>query len=187
MGRGQARVARGLVMSATCLLLASTAHVAAGGGAPVHAGFFLVAGLLSVACVGLADRQRSPGEIAALLLFTQPLLHIVLTLAEQHDPAGALTPGPPMLFAHAAAAIVLTVLLAGVESVVWSMASLSATVLLTRARQLLRLPAPASVAPSPGRRIEHIQSPHVVQLVRSTPRRGPPAPAHHPTPFCRAC
>ncbi|WP_129710809.1 hypothetical protein [Haloactinopolyspora alba] len=161
-------------MSASCLFLPSTAHVAAGGAVPTHAGFVLVGALLSVACVGLADRRRSLGEIAAVLLLSQPALHVLLVLAGQHGTDGAVTPGMTMLLAHVVAAGVLTVLLSGAESVAWSMASLSATILLRRVRRLLETPLPnerPGTEPSP----QPAPSARVVDLIRSTPWRGPPA------------
>lgn len=168
-------------MSAACLLIPTVAHVAAGGGVPAHAGFLFVAALLSVSCVALAGRRRSLGQIAALLLLSQPMLHVLLTLAGHHESAGAgvvsVVSDAPMLLAHLLAAGVLTGLLAGAETVAWSMAALSATVLLRRARWLLTPLA------SVGRPIrpwlpddDEPAAPRVVHLVRSTPWRGPPAP-----------
>lgn len=164
-------------MSTACLVLSASGHVAGGGAVPTDAGFLLVAALLSVACVGLADRRRSAGEIGALLLFSQPVLHVLLTLAGHHGAGGSVVPGPSMLLAHALAAAVLTVLLAGAESVAWSMAALSATVLLTRVRQLLRLPEPDGVTRHPAPRDSGARRLLIVHLVCSTPWRGPPVPA----------
>lgn len=166
---------RGLTMSAACLFLPTAAHVAAGGAMPTHAGFILVAALLSIACVGLADRRRSPAEIGALLLASQPLLHVLLVLAGHHDTA--IVPDHAMLIAHVVAAGVLTVVLSGAEAVAWSMAALSETILLTRVRRLLVEPGQpwrAHALHTPRR----APAPHVVLLMTATPWRGPPAPAH---------
>jgi hypothetical protein len=70
---------------------------------------------------------------------------------------------------------VLTVLLAGAENVVWSLASLSATLLLTRVRELLASPVlSAPRVPANGDDVAEA-APRGVLLVRSTPWRGPPA------------
>lgn len=163
-------------MAAACLLVPTAAHVAAGGAAPVQAGFLVMAALLSVACVALADRRRSAGEIAALLLLTQPLLHVLLTLGGHGDMTSAV-PGPSMALAHIVSAGTLTILLAGAENVAWSLAALSATVLLTRVRRLLArppLPRPARVVVDS---VADAATPRSVELIRSTPWRGPPVPA----------
>ncbi|TDE13008.1 hypothetical protein [Jiangella asiatica] len=168
---------RGLVMAATCLLVPTAAHVAAGGAAPVQAGFLLPAALLCVACVALADRRRSAGEIAAVFLLSQPVLHVLLTLGGHGDEMTSVLPGPSMLVAHVVSATALTVLLAGAENVAWSLAALSATVLLTRVRRLLASPplvGPARIIVD-GARLAVV--PRGVVLVRSTPWRGPPVPA----------
>jgi hypothetical protein len=162
-------------MYAACLLLPTVAHVTAGGGVPVHLGFLFAAGLLSIACVALADRRRNPAEIAAVLLASQPALHVLLGMAG-HGHGAAPPNGMSMVVAHVIAAGVLTVLLAGAESVVWAMSALSTTVLLRRVRRLLAgartvqtsVWTPKS-APETGR---------VSQAERVggvAPRRGPPA------------
>ncbi len=162
-------------MSAACLLLPTLAHAAAGGDVTTQPGFVAVALLLCVACVALADRRRSVVEIAALLVLTQPVLHVLLTLDGHHDGASSVVPSGGMALAHVLSAVVLTFLLAGAENVAWSLASLSATVLLTRVRELLASPvlAVARVWPTGGEVVA--AAPRSVRLVRSTPWRGPPA------------
>ncbi|MBB5787730.1 hypothetical protein [Jiangella mangrovi] len=175
LGRGRARVARGLVMSAACLLLPTLAHVAAGGDVSTTPGFIVVALLLCGASVALADRRRSVAEIAAMLVFTQPVLHILLTFDGHHEAPVSAVPSSGMVVAHVLSAAALTLLLAGAENVTWSLAALSATVLLTRVRELLALPAPVA---SPVRVRDGgpvAAAPRGVMLVRSTPWRGPPA------------
>ncbi len=162
-------------MSAACLLLPTLAHAAAGGDVTTQPGFVAVALLLCVACVALADRRRSVLEIAAMLVFTQPVLHVLLTLDGHHSTQSSVVPSAGMALAHVLSAVVLTVLLAGAESVAWSLASLSATVLLTRVRRLLTAPVPA-VARLRAEGAEVVAAaPRSVLLVRSTPWRGPPA------------
>lgn len=162
-------------MSVACLLLPTLAHVAAGGDVSTQPGFVVVALLLCVACVALADRRRSVLEIAAMLVFTQPVLHVLLTFDGHHEAPVAAVPSLGMVLAHVLSALALTLLLARAENVAWSLAALSATVLLTRVRELLASPVPTSTtAPMPdGLRVA--AAPRSVELVRSTPWRGPPA------------
>ncbi len=151
--------------------------MAAGGAVPTHAGFLLGAALLSVACVGLADRRRFAGEIACVLFFSQPALHVLLVLAGQHGGEASVVPSTAMIVAHGVAASVLTVLLAGAEAVAWAMQSLSETALLRRARQLLAPAAPdvhtVSLPAAPA-----AAAPRILWLVRSAPERGPPATSY---------
>jgi hypothetical protein len=163
-------------MSVACLLLPTLAHAAAGGDVSTHPGFVLVALLLCVACVALADRRRSVLEIAAMLVFTQPVLHVLLTFDGHHQAQVAALPSLGMVLAHVLSALALTLLLAGAENVAWSLAALSATVLLTRVRELLASPvlttSPIRVS---GDGVNLAAAPRSVLLVRSTPWRGPPA------------
>ncbi|WP_147375583.1 hypothetical protein [Jiangella rhizosphaerae] len=175
LGRGRARIARGLVMSAACLLLPTLAHAAAGGDVTTHPGFVAVALLLCVACVALADRRRSVAEIAAMLVFTQPVLHVLLTLDGHHGAPSSVVPSAGMALAHALSAAALTVLLAGAENVAWSLATLSATVLLTRVRRLLSGPVVTVPRVRAADGDVDAAAPRSVLLVRSTPWRGPPA------------
>ncbi|SDT71904.1 hypothetical protein SAMN04515669_6533 [Jiangella sp. DSM 45060] len=162
-------------MSAACLLLPTLAHAAAGGDVTTQPGFVAVAVLLCVACVALADRRRSVTEIAAMLVLTQPVLHVLLTLDGHHDGASSVVPSAGMALAHVLSAVVLTMLLAGAENVAWSLASLSATVLLTRVRRLLAAPVPPVARVRADGAVVDAAEPLTVLLVRSTPWRGPPA------------
>lgn len=167
-------MARGLVMSVACLLLPTVAHAAAGGDVTTEPGFIAVALLLCVACVALADRRRSVAEIAAMLVFTQPVLHVLLSFHGHHEAPASAVPSPGMVLAHLLSAAAMTLLLAGAENVVWSLAALSATVLLTRVRELLASPVLVAgpVRVPDGARVT--TTPRGVLLVRSTPWRGPP-------------
>jgi hypothetical protein len=173
-GGGRARVARGLALSAACLVVPAVAHVVAGGGAPTAGAFLLGAALLSLACVALADRRISLGLIAAMVFASQPVLHILLDMSAHAHHGGGPSVSAGMVAAHAIAAASLTVLLAGAESVVWTMATLSSTVLLRALRavlgttatpEVLRPGLPASSAPV---------HPYVLSVARTAPRRGPP-------------
>ncbi|HET6921349.1 MAG TPA: hypothetical protein VFI46_18090 [Jiangellaceae bacterium] len=170
--RGRGRVARGLTLSAACLAVPTIAHVIASGGLPAIGPFLFAAGLLSTACVALADRRLTAGGIAALLFGSQPVFHILLSLST-HGHASSATPGVGMVIGHTVAAGALTVLLAGGESVLWSMAALSAVLF----RRRLRIPALPTLAPGPD-----LPSPftddaanrYVLLISQIAPRRGPP-------------
>jgi hypothetical protein len=168
------RVGRGLALSAACLVIPAVAHVVAGGGAPVAGAFLFGAALLSVACVALADRRISAGLIAVMVFASQPVLHVLLHMsAHSHHGIGP-SVSAGMVVAHAIAAAALTILLAGAESVVWSVAALSSTILLRRVRAVLgaippppvlELGLPPSSAPI---------RPYVLSVTRTAPHRGPP-------------
>jgi hypothetical protein len=174
-GGRRARVARGLALSAACLVIPVVAHVVAGGGAPVAGAFLFGAALLSVACVALADRRISAGLIAVMVFASQPVLHVLLHMsAHSHHGIGP-TVSAGMVVAHAIAAAALTILLAGAESVVWSMAALSSTVLLRPVRAVLGATgAPAELAQVVPPSSAPVQ-PYVLSVTRTAPRRGPPA------------
>ena len=173
-GGGRARVARGLALSAACLIVPAVAHVVAGGGAPTAGAFLFGAALLCVACVALADRRLSVALIAVLVFASQPVLHVLLDMSAHAHHGAGLSVGVGMVAAHAIAAAALTVLLAGAESVVWSMAALSSTLLLRGVRAVLGVTAaPAVSRPNlrPSPRLVHT---YVLRVTRIAPRRGPP-------------
>lgn len=176
-GQGRLRVWRGLALAAACLGIPSTAHIAAGGGVPAQGPFLFCAALLAVACIGLADRRRTTSAIAGIIGCTQPLLHGALALSS-HSSA-TIVPHPRMILAHAAAACLLTLLLAGGEAVLWSMAALAGTVLgSARAAGLLVTWAPdvRQAVPVP-RKSADLPRPRHLALACESPRRGPPVAA----------
>jgi hypothetical protein len=173
--RGWPRVVRGLSLAAACLALSAVAHAAAGGGLPVSGPFLFGAALVAVAAVALADRRRSAGEIFAVVLATQPVLHVLLSLSA-HGP-GPIAPTASMVAAHLGAAAALAVLLAGGETLVWSFAALAATVLLRTARQLLTSSPVAAATRCPGRPVTLPADRQAWRAIRSAPRRGPPVPS----------
>jgi hypothetical protein len=165
---------RGLALSAACLVVPAMAHVVAGGGAPMAGAFLLGAALLSVACVALADRRISVGLIAAMVFASQPVLHVLLDMsAHAHHGVGP-SVSVGMVAAHAVAAAGLTVLLAGAESVVWSMATLSSTLLLRGVRAVLGATTIAAVRRPSLRPASAPVHPYVLSVTRTAPRRGPP-------------
>ena len=163
------------MLATASLAVPTVAHVAAEGSVPVQGPFLFGAALLSVACVALADRQRTPAAIAGVIGLSQPLVHGALVLSSHGT--SSILPTPRMIFAHALATLVLTVLLASGEALLWSMAALARTVLGTTA------PVPADWSPKPGTAAAGLGSPvdlprprHLV-LAAESPRRGPPVVA----------
>lgn len=173
-GGRRARVARGVALSAACLVVPTVSHVVAGGGTPIAGAFLFGAFLLSVACVALADRRISAGLIAAMVFASQPVLHVLLHMsAHSHHGVGP-SVSAGMVVAHAIAATALTVLLAGAESVVWSLSALSSTVLLRRVHAVVgATAAPAALKQGlpPTSAPVH---PYVLSVTRTAPHRGPP-------------
>jgi hypothetical protein len=174
-GRGRFRAARGLVLSAACLLVPTTAHVIAGGGAPTTGPFLFGAALLSVASIGLAERRLAAGELAVLVFASQPVLHVLLALSGHGSTAISVDAG--MVLAHAVAAAVLSMMLAGAESMLWVMAALSSTLLLLPARAAQLTPTvEVGDASGPPRTPCRTASAYVLNVTRTAPRRGPPVP-----------
>jgi hypothetical protein len=164
-------VGRGLTLAAACLVVPVVAHAMAGGGIPAVGPFLFAAGLLAVACVALADRQLNVGGIASLIFASQPVFHMLLNLSAHGH--GNATSGIGMVAGHAIAAATLTVLLAGGESVLWSLAALSAVLF----RRPARIPLPPSTAPRPVPLPvdDHdVGNCYVLSINRTAPRRGPP-------------
>lgn len=169
-GRGTVRVWRGLMLAAASLAVPTVAHVAAEGGVPVQGPFLFGVVLLGVACVALADRQRTPAAIAGVIGLSQPLVHGVLVLSHGTT---SIVPTPRMIFAHALATFVLTVLLAGGEAVLWSMAALARTVLGTTTPVLVDC-SESGTAAAILRSPVDLPRPHHLVLAAESPRRGPP-------------
>ncbi len=171
-GQGMLRVVRGSLLAAASIAVPAAAHGAAGGGVPVDGPFLFGVALLAVACIALADRRRTPGAIAAVIGLTQPVLHTALALSS-HNPA-TVSPTPRMIIAHAAATVVLTLLLAGGEEVLWSMAALACTVL----GAVIRFVVPWSAEPLPAapahRSNAGLPPPRRLAITSAAPRRGPP-------------
>jgi hypothetical protein len=112
--------------------------------------------------------------IAALLFASQPVFHVLFSLSTHGhgiDPAAS---GIGMVLGHAVAAGALTLLLAGGESVLWSMAALTA-VLVRRQVQPAPLPVGAqqTLRPFPHPDGDR-RSRYVLSITRAAPRRGPP-------------
>jgi hypothetical protein len=174
LGRGRGRVGRGVTLSAACLVIPATAHVLAGGGFPAAGPFLFGAGLLSVACVALADRRLSVGAIAALIFVSQPVFHVLLHLSAHGHGDGTSASAVGMVIGHALAAGALTVLLGTGEAVLWSMAALSAVLPLRRVRTPLRPTTAPQPVPQTAHPDDDNRNRYVLSIARTAPRRGPP-------------
>lgn len=172
LGRGAARVTRGLTASTACALIPTVGHAAAAGGVLVDAGYIGAVVLLSIACVALADRRRNAVEIIAILMLTQPAFHVLLVMGSHHH--DALSPSLSMALAHVVAAFVIGVMLSGAESTMWAMAALSATFLPSGLRRLMQKPL---AAPTPTIRPlwnrQHRITPRATHVLLCAPLRGP--------------
>lgn len=175
--QGRSRVWRGLALAVASLLVPTVAHVAAGGAVPVDFAFILAAAGLAGACVALADRRRGAGEIGAVVLLSQPVMHAVLSWGGHHD---ATAGGWTMIAAHVVAGAVVSALLAGAETVLWAWWALHTTVLWTTTmwadvRRVLASIAADVPRPATRRGDDPPPAPTSVVLA-AAPRRGPPHP-----------
>ncbi|NED94871.1 hypothetical protein G1H11_06050 [Phytoactinopolyspora alkaliphila] len=140
-GQGAARVARGGTLAAACLGMSVGAHVAAGGAVHMSAGVLAGGLALAVICVAAADARRSFGGILGVVLLSQVGLHLFAGAGGHHaDPAGlGLTPA--MVAFHGVAAVLVSLVLAHGERLVWALWSLA---------RLPRVPRLGLVVPDAG-------------------------------------
>ena len=171
-GRGTARILRGLLLAAGCLMIPSAAHAIAGGDLGLSGPYVVVAALLSGMCVALADRRRSLPFIATVVGLSQPVLHVLLSLSA-HGNSEPWHGGAPMVAAHAVAAAVVSLLLAGGEQVLWVLGALRRR-LDPACWRIAPTPITASVAVPQMRVAAEPVRPYALLLVRSHARRGPP-------------
>lgn len=169
-GRGALRIARGGVLAAACLLLAIAGHVGGGGHLPPLPALVVTGLLIGAAFAVLADRRRGLRQLMIASVGAQVLFHAVFAFAG-HDQHSLLVSGAPALVRHAVASLLVAVLAARADGLLWSLVGL-----LQRAwppRLVVVVPAglPASAAPVPTL----VPRPRRVRVdARSCPRRGPP-------------
>ncbi|MGQ9409287.1 hypothetical protein [Mycolicibacterium gilvum] len=168
----RARWARGALVGASSAAMTLGAHAAAGGGA-LPVGSSLVLALLVCATVGaLAGAVRSDDRRVRWLATTsalggaQFLGHIALALTGQHHDALVPTPGPSMIAAHIAAAV----LLGGAISAAEYLYAVCASVLHWLRLFILQSPRPM---PRARRRATRIVVPRPV-LATGLGMRAPP-------------
>lgn len=189
--RGALRQVRSAVLAVVVLALAATAHVLAGGELPT---LLVLSGLaLGTACATWALTRFRLGRVAILAVLGagQFLLHqafelfgpssAVATTGHDHSaaamaaqlssatPMTGMTDSLPMVTAHVLATILAALVVAHGERALWALLAWC-----TPLARVLRLVLPP-VTPRPARRVETTaRRPRRLDLVRVTPRRGPP-------------
>lgn len=163
-------------------------HVAAGGEVHVTLGLLLGAFALVAVCLALTERRSGFAAIFVTVGLAQPILHLLSSLGghgyvgssapaglDLDDLTAVGTPSEPavMVMAHLIAAVVISLLLADGERLLWSLYERVRLVLPVRLRPVTPVPRTSS-ARSPRRWTEPLQARELL-LVRAAPRRGPPA------------
>jgi len=173
--RGVLRAVRGATLAIASALLAGTAHVAAGGSAPDGALATLLTLVAAAAGTALADRRRGPLALLAAVGTTQMLLHLLLEGLGTHAAGAAAFPvhTPAMTAAHALAAGITALLLAGADSAVFTVAAGWRRIV---AVVPLRMPSPLAPARRPVRPVTPAEVPAPLRVLLATllRRRGPP-------------
>lgn len=105
------RLLRGVVTAGLSTLLIAVGHVLGGGAFPDLAVLVVLFPLLTGALVGVADRCRSVRATIATLGGGQYALHVLLAVLHPHPSFDAAPSGLTMFALHAAATLVVTVLL----------------------------------------------------------------------------
>jgi hypothetical protein len=167
-GRGALRIARGGVLAAACLLLAMAGHVGGGGHLPPLPALVVTGVLIGAAFAVLADRRRGLKQLMAASVGAQVLFHAVFALAG-HDQHSLLVSGAPALVRHAVASLLVAVLAARADGLLWSLVGLLQRAWLP---SLVVVPVgvPGVAAPVPAL----VPRPRVQADARACPRRGPP-------------
>lgn len=165
--RGAPRRLRGVVTAGLATLLIAVGHVLAGGAVPDLALLVVLFPLL-VGVVGPA-RGRSFTATFAVLAGGQLALHLLLAVLHPHGPAA----GPDaatMVAVHAAATVVVAVLLYHADRAVAAVGSA-----LRRVLVLARPAGPPADAPLPALRVAALAPPSRRRALAAVPaRRGPP-------------
>lgn len=199
---GTARLARGMALSTTCLALSLLAHVYAGGRVHLGPAFIAGALLLSAFCVAAARRRAGVLAIGSVVATSQLLLHLLAGLSARygsgqpmpHDMPHDMSHGtshdmahgmahdmahgmplampPRMLAAHLISGVVMTVLLAQGERLVWVLTGLFARLAGPRPRHDVVLELPDR----PALRARYAVPDHPVRSVirDAVGERGPP-------------
>ncbi|MDA0632102.1 MFS transporter [Nonomuraea sp. MCN248] len=171
------RLIRTTAFAAVCVLLAALAHWLSGGARPEP--WALTAGVLAVfaSAAALSGRERSPAQVACLLVAAQLGLHELFGgdgtgYVAAHLHGQGLGEALGMLTAHLTATLLTGWWLARGESALWA--------LLRRLARRLLFPRPAP-APAAARPLAPVVRARAVPpdpaLRHSLARRGPPLPA----------
>ncbi len=177
LGRGWPRLLRAGLLVTLTVLVSIGGHVLAGGA--VHASAPAVLGVLALGaiCVAAADTRRGVAEILPVVGLAQPVLHLLVSMGATHGHgAGASLPAVSsvstvgMLLAHGVAAVVVSVLLAHAETLLWVLMGLARRMSLPR-WQPVGVPALSRLAVAP-----RVCALPPCSGMRAAPplRRGPP-------------
>jgi hypothetical protein len=167
-GSGAMRIARGGVLAVACLLLAVSGHLGGGGHLPPLPAVLVAGVLIGAVFAVLADKRRGTGQLIVASVGAQALFHATFVLAG-HDLHGVPFLGPRALESHVLASILVAVLAARADALLWSLVEL---ITLARVPSLAVVPAAhvPVAGPLPGE--------PALRRVRlagdACPRRGPP-------------
>lgn len=168
-GTGWGRLTRAGLLAALTMLISVGGHALAGGAVHLSMPLLIGAAALAALCVVAADVRRSFGEIVAVVLLSQPVLHLLASMGAHGPHAETMPLTVGMAAAHVGAALVGSALLADAERAFWTLAGLFTPV---------RIPRPAPVcrcAPPAVPTFDDRPSPLLfVALASSVSRRGPP-------------
>jgi hypothetical protein len=174
-GRGVLRWTRAGVLVGLTVSVSLGGHVLGGGAVALSPPMLLGVLALAAMCVAAAESRRGVGEIFAVVLVSQPVLHLLASMGHHHAAAVApshdLGVSPGMVVAHVLAAAALSVLLASADRLVWWFAAF--------ARRATVLPLPALLPPRARPPIPPLLGdlPARTALRASPLRRGPPVAA----------
>jgi hypothetical protein len=176
-GQGLLRCTRAGVLVGLTVLVSLGGHVLGGG--VVRASAPMVLGVLALAgiCVAAAESRRGFGEIFAVVLLAQPVLHLLASMGGHHHGSTAPASGdglgltPVMIGAHVLAAAALSVLLACADRLLWAFAALARRVALPP------VPTPLLVLRCGPVPLVLVTLPALSALRDAPLRRGPPSVA----------
>lgn len=172
-GKGAARWARAAVLALVTVLVSLGGHALAGGAVHLSMPMLLGALGLGALAVAAADVRRSFAEILVVVLVAQPVLHLLASLGGHGTHASPATGmGVGMLLGHGAAALLVSVVLAGAEAALWSIAGVLSPSRLPTAEPVCAC-APPRACPA-DHSPEHARS---ALLPGTLFRRGPPVVA----------
>lgn len=126
------------MLASLTFLISVGGHALAGGTLHLSMPMLLGGAGLGALCVAAADVRRSFGEILAVVLLAQPVLHLLASMGG-HGPSTVAAGHPPdpqvgigMVLAHVGAALVVSLLLADAERAFWALAGLLSPVRVPR-------------------------------------------------------
>ncbi|GAA5002551.1 hypothetical protein [Actinopolymorpha pittospori] len=187
-GSGLLRISRGGLLAVCCTALALLGHVSSGGGRPPVPALLAVTVVVGSAFAVLADRRRAFGQILVGALVAQVAFHTAFTLSMpgHHHVSGVavshgstelffgLKSGIPMLLGHLVAAVLVAVLAASGEALVWALYHLLGLVRLPD----LAKPLPSGPSSPPPNDVAALPAAAEWLGGRAHPRRGPPRLVH---------